>query len=57
MLRFLRSRMYVSSCFFYWFRYIRADQGRLIFGGRHYRDDFWYRLNRGWHEIDLEPAN
>lgn len=57
MLRFFRSRMYVSSCFFYWFRYIRADPGRLVFGGRHYRDDFWYRLNRGWHEIDLEPAN
>jgi hypothetical protein len=49
----LPMQLYLRSPLFYWWRLVRADRGRLAFGGKHYPEDFWFILNLGWH--DMQP--
>lgn len=45
--------LYRRTPFWYWKRYIESDCLRLALGGRYYGEDFWFRLNRGW--FDMQP--
>lgn len=47
----LPAKVYLRSPLFYWKRYMRATPTILALGGKHYGEDFWYRLNHGWLEI------
>lgn len=49
----LPAKLYLRSPLFYWIRYIQADPGMLALGGKYYGEDFWYRLNHGW--LDIQP--
>lgn len=43
--------VYRRSPFWYWKRFIESDALRLYLGGKHFRGDFWFRLNQGWHNM------
>jgi hypothetical protein len=47
----LPAKLYRRSPLFYWKRFVLASPGVLSFGGRHYGEDFWFQLNRGWFDI------
>lgn len=44
-------KLYRHSVFWYWKRYMGSDPFRLLLGGGHYRDDFWFHLNQGWYDM------
>jgi len=43
--------LYRRSPLWYWLRFVSSDPIRLSLGGRHYREDFWFRVNQGWYDI------
>jgi hypothetical protein len=49
----LPAKLYCRSPFWYWSRFVFSDPFRLALGGRHYGNDFWFRLNIGWY--DMQP--